>query len=145
MGRNRCPLPRESARLPPPFFASIKSIYSQFLTHSMGKKRFEKIKERRKKIASERIRVLMSLAEESALEGDMEHASRYAFLARKIGMRYNVKMPKGHKLAICRKCGSYILSSRTARFRMTGKRLSRQCLKCGAYYRIPLSGRAQDG
>lgn len=111
----------------------------------MGKRRFEKIKERRKKIASERIQELISLAEQSALDGDTEHASRYAFLARKIGMRYNVKMPRGHKLAICRKCGTYIMSSRTARFRMSGKRLTRQCLKCGAYYRIPLRERARHG
>ena len=59
-------------------------------------------------------------------------------------MRYNVRMPRGHKLAICKKCDSYILSSRTSRVRLTGKRLTRQCLKCGSYYRIPLKGRREE-
>lgn len=107
----------------------------------MGKRRFEKMKERRQRIAKERMHILLDLAEKTALEGDLEHASRYASLARRIGMRYNVRMPRGHKLVICRKCDSYILSSRTSRVRLTGKRLTRQCLKCGSYYRMPLKGR----
>ena len=110
----------------------------------MGKRRFEKMKERRQKIAKERMGIILDLAERTALEGDLEHASRYASLARRIGMRYNVRMPRGHKLAICKKCGSYLLSARTARFRLTGNRLTRQCLTCGAYYRMPLKGR-RDG
>jgi ribonuclease P protein subunit RPR2 len=111
----------------------------------MGKRRFEKMKERRRAIARERIQILMDLAEERAMSGDLQHASRYASLARRIGMRYNVRMPGGHKLAICRKCGSYLFSSRTARFRLTGNRLTRQCLKCGSYYRIPLKRREEVG
>ena len=111
----------------------------------MGKRRFEKMKERRRSIASERVRILMSLAEQSALGGDMDHATRYAFLSRKIGMRYNVKLPRGHKLAMCRKCGSYIMSSATSRTRLSGKKITRQCLKCGTYYRIPMKRRGDDG
>lgn len=88
--------------------------------------------------------MLMSLAEESALGGDIEHATRYASLARKIGMRYNVRMPRGYKLAICKRCGSYVMSSRTSRFRLTGKRLTRQCLKCGSYYRVPLKRKGEE-
>jgi ribonuclease P protein subunit RPR2 len=109
----------------------------------MGRRRFEKIKERRQKIAKERISILLDLAEERALSKDMEHASRYASQARKIGMRYNVNMPKGFKLTFCRKCNTYLLPSRTSRYRLTHKKLTRQCIKCGTYYRMPTRERGK--
>ena len=101
-------------------------------------RRFGKKKENRQRIAKERIKILLALAEEQALAGEMELADRYAFMARKIGMRYQAKMPRGFNLKFCKKCFSYLLPSRNARFRITGGRLTRQCLKCGSYYRIPL-------
>ena len=109
----------------------------------MGRRRFEKMKERRQSIARERIHILLSLAEERALSGDMKHADRYATQARKIGMRYNVGMPKGFRLAFCRKCGSYLLPSKTARYRLTGKRITCQCIKCGGRYRFPIRERGR--
>ena len=110
----------------------------------MGRKkarRFGKKKEIRKRIARERIDILLALAEDQALAGDMELADRYAFLARKIGMRYKVKMPRGFKLKFCRTCSSYLVPGKNSRYRMTGGKLTRQCLKCGAYYRLPLGGK----
>ena len=104
--------------------------------------RFEKIKIRRQHVAKERVRELFRLAEAKALAGEMDLADRYGQLARKIGMRYNVRMPKGFNLKFCRKCHSYLLPSRNARFRMTGGRLSRQCLNCDAIYRMPLKDRS---
>ena len=104
----------------------------------MRKNRFSKAKVRRFKIAGERIGILLNLAEEQALAGDMKLADRYAYLARKIGMRYQHRMPRGFNLRFCKKCSSYLVPGRESRIRMTGGRLSRQCLKCGSYYRIPL-------
>lgn len=101
------------------------------------------MKDRRRRIAEERISILLSLAKERALDGDIEHASRYSFLARKIGMRYNVRMPRGFKLAYCRRCGTYLLPSATARFRLTGGKLTRQCIKCGSYYRMPIGDKGK--
>jgi len=92
----------------------------------------------RRRIAKERIGILLAMAEEQALAGETDLADRYAFLARKIGMRYQVKMPGGFKLRFCRKCSTYLVPGVNSRYRMTGGRLTRQCLKCGTYYRLPL-------
>jgi len=104
-------------------------------------RRFSKKKANRQRIAKERIDILLTEAEKQALAGDLELADRYAFMARKIGMRYQVKMPCGFKLKFCKKCLSYLVPSKNARIRMTGGRLTRQCLKCGSYYRIPIGGK----
>lgn len=104
-------------------------------------RRFEKKKAMRRRIAGERIRLLLDMAEEQSLAGDMELANRYARLARKIGMRYKVKMPSGFNLGFCKKCQSFLMPPRDARIRITGGRLTRQCLKCGSYYRMPIGKR----
>ncbi len=101
-------------------------------------RRFGKKKTMRQGIAKERIKILLAQAEEQALAGEMELADRYAFLARKIGMRYQAKMPLGFKLKFCRNCNSFMVPGKNSRFRMTGGRLTRQCLKCNSYYRLPI-------
>jgi len=103
-------------------------------------RRFGKKKEMRQRIAKERIKILLAQAEEQALTGDMELADRYAFLARKIGMRYQVKMPRGFNLKFCKKCSSYLLPGKNAKIRINQGILTRQCLKCDSYYRLPLGG-----
>ena len=104
-------------------------------------RRFGKKKEIRQRIAKERIQILLAQAEKQALAGDMELANRYAFLARKIGMRYKQKMPRGFKLQFCRNCNSFMMPGKNAKYRMTGGKLTRQCLKCGSYYRLPIERR----
>lgn len=104
-------------------------------------RKFGKKKVMRQNIAKERIKILLAQAETQALAGEMELANRYAFLARKIGMRYQVKMPRGFKLKFCRNCNSFLLPGQNVRYRMTGGRLTRQCLKCNSYYRLPFGGK----
>ena len=101
-------------------------------------RRFGKKKNMRQKIARERIHILLELARASALEKDNELADRYAQLARRISMRYKVRMPRGFKLNFCRHCQRYLLPGSGSRLRLSGGRLTRQCLKCSSYYRLPL-------
>ncbi len=108
----------------------------------MRKNRFEKAKNRRHNIARERIQLLLGMAEQRALAGEMELANRYAQLARKIGMRYQAPMPKGFNLRFCRRCMSYLVPGRNARFRTSAGRITRHCLGCGAVYRIPMKERS---
>ena len=56
-----------------------------------------------KKIASERINILFRLASEE-FKKHPERSNRYVELARKIGMRYNVRIPKLLKRRFCKKC-----------------------------------------
>lgn len=103
----------------------------------MGKGRFIKMKEKRKKIASERIQILLGLAKEESEKGRLDRASRYAHLARKIGKRYNVRMPSSFKINYCKKCGTYRIPSKTSRTRISKGRIVIQCLNCGGFYRRP--------
>lgn len=104
----------------------------------MRKSRFEKQKERRVHIAQERISILMDLAEREALEGHLQRASRYGALARKIGKRYNTRMPGDFKLRFCKHCSTYRVPGLNTRNRIVRGRLVIQCLNCNTYYRKPI-------
>lgn len=88
------------------------------------------------KIASERIEILMQRAEE-AFAKDKKRANRYAELARKIGMRYNVRLPKKWKRRICRKCSAFLKPGSNCRVRIYKGRVIITCLECKNVVRIP--------
>jgi len=91
-----------------------------------------------KKIAKERIRILFDLAEE-VIEKHPERSKRYVELARKIGMRYNVRIPKDLKRKFCKKCLSYLKPGVNCRVRTSeGKQaVIITCLECGEVARYP--------
>jgi len=80
-------------------------------------------------IAKERIKILL----ERALSTP-DRKERYLELARKIGMRYNVRVPKSYKRRVCKKCSG-------TKFRIRvfskGKYMLYTCLKCEEKYRFP--------
>ncbi len=89
-------------------------------------------------LAQERMRHLVALAEKA--QRGQEAASevkRYVSLARRIGMRYQVSLPRDMRRRICRGCESVLISGRTARHRVTNGRLTVTCLSCGAVKRYP--------
>jgi ribonuclease P protein subunit RPR2 len=89
------------------------------------------------KIAKERIAILFDEARKIVGE-DKKLATRYAELARKIGMRYNVRLPSEVKKHICKGCKAY-LSPTTARFSTKNKILRIQCKTCERINRYPLA------
>ncbi len=88
-------------------------------------------------IARERIEILFELAEKAALSGKLERANRYVHLARKIGMRYNVRVPKRYRMYYCRKCDSFLLPGVTADYRLNNGKITVRCRNCGNIYRHP--------
>jgi ribonuclease P protein subunit RPR2 len=90
-----------------------------------------------RRIAVERIEILFRLAEKQALGGNLPRANRYAALAAKIGMRYNVRVPAAFKRRYCRTCHAYLLPPRSARVRVARGRVVVTCLACGAVQRVP--------
>ena len=104
----------------------------------MGKRnKFSKKKEQRRKIARERITILMDLAEAEAASGKPARSDRYGQLAMKIGKRYNVPLPKDLKYRFCKACGTYRIPSINSRTRLTGQYITVHCLKCGDIHRRP--------
>ena len=103
----------------------------------MGKKRRMREKRERTSIARERIGILYKEAENASAVNDRPRAHRYGWLARKIAMRYQVKLPKGSKILYCKKCGSFI-GGTLSRVRLIKGRVSRTCFICNDIYRHPI-------
>ena len=90
------------------------------------------------KIARERIQILFSLAEKE-LKKHPERSQRYIQLARKIGLRYNIRLTKEQKRKFCKGCSIPLVPGVTAKIRMDSKKrtLIIKCLKCNRIYRHP--------
>ncbi len=88
-----------------------------------------------KKIASERIEILMRKADET-FKIDRKRADRYANLARKIQMRYKVRFPRKWKRRICKKCKKFITPGDNCRVRIHKKMIVITCLECNNVTRI---------
>ena len=95
-------------------------------------------KKNQKKIAEKRITKLFELAHIKSLEHDFKLSDRYVKLARKISMKYLVKIPLKYKRSFCKHCYSYILPSVTGRVRIRDKKIVIYCYKCKKFTRIPV-------
>jgi ribonuclease P protein subunit RPR2 len=91
------------------------------------------------RIARERIADLFALAEREADRPDGRLAHRYVQLARRVGTRYNVRLPAEYRELYCRGCSSYWVEGRTVRTRLRAGRRVRTCLACGRVRRVPLN------
>ena len=89
-------------------------------------------------IAMERIDLLFEFAERERARGHYERLDRYVELARKIGMRYNVRIPAKYKRRFCKHCYSYLMPGRNAEFRTRNKFIVIHCNKCGKLMRMSI-------
>ena len=90
----------------------------------------KKQKEWVKDLAYERIILLFELAREG-FKTHPERSDRYVGLARRIGMRYRVRMPEELKRQICKFCHAYLVQGFTARTRLQGTHMTTTCTVCG--------------
>lgn len=90
-------------------------------------------------IAGERIDILFGLAEEEALSHNLPRATRYMDLARRIGMRYNVRIPGKFKRKYCKHCRSFLLPGENSRVRVKNGRIIVYCENCNQYTRMPIA------
>jgi ribonuclease P protein subunit RPR2 len=89
-------------------------------------------------VAGERVTELFALAEAEGPKGVDGFADRYVRLARKVGMRYNVRLLPEYRELYCRGCSTYWVDGRTVRTRLRSGRRVRTCLVCGRTRRVPL-------
>lgn len=89
-----------------------------------------KNKQEIKKIALGRIKQLFKEASENPKMGN-----RYVQLARRIGMRNNVRIPREFKRRFCRHCYRYF-SSGNYRVRTRNKMVVYYCLSCKRFTRF---------
>ncbi len=84
-------------------------------------------------LAAERIEILFSQATKRP-----EWADRYVFLARKLAMKYNVKIPHELRRRFCHKCYHYFGPSKaTVRTNPRTKAVEYTCKNCGHVNRYP--------
>ena len=88
-------------------------------------------------IAQDRIFHLFSLAEQESRRSLGNLPDRYVGLARRIGARYNVRLPKELGEQYCRGCSTFWVEGRNVRTRLRGGYRTRNCLVCGRIRRIP--------
>ena len=93
-------------------------------------------------IAKERTKILLSRAENEAIKNkNIDRANRYVLLAKKIAMRYNIRINKYYRYKLCRVCNTYLGSSTTSRIRFQAHKIIIYCKNCGNIMRIPLNQR----
>jgi len=96
-----------------------------------------------RKIAKERMSILYNLAKDEIKKGNLKRAQRYIELMRKIGMRYNVRIPRRIKRTFCKDCNTLLIPSKTSKVRLDSKRKLKivKCLVCQKIYRYPYKPR----
>lgn len=87
--------------------------------------------------AKERIETLYSLSFNMARAGELDLARRYLILARKIGMRYTIRIPSRLKRSTCKNCRTPLLPDLTSRIRIRSGKKVVTCLECGHISRYP--------
>ncbi len=87
------------------------------------------------KIAKERIAILFDEARKvAATEPDL--ARRYMKLAKRIAMRYNVRLGK-LRMRFCKHCYSFFLPGKTCSVRLEKGKINIKCLSCNKVIRYP--------
>lgn len=89
------------------------------------------------KIAMKRINILFTQAKRIVKE-DKELANRYIELARKIAMKFNLKLPKELRKMVCRSCKRFLMPGITAKTRIKNRTLYIYCYFCKHINRYPL-------
>jgi ribonuclease P protein subunit RPR2 len=89
-----------------------------------------------KELAYQRIERLFELAEQE-FKTHSERSNRYVQLARRLSMRYRVRMPPELKHLICKHCHAYLVQGVTARTRLQGTHITTTCTVCGKQMRLP--------
>ena len=86
-------------------------------------------------IAKERISILFKEAEKTVKE-DPQLARRYVQLAKRIAMRYNVRLGRQRR-KYCKYCNTYFIYGLTARKRLKNGKINVKCLSCNKVIRYP--------
>ena len=107
------------------------------MAHSKSRKHSPKPKWQQS-TGRERIERLFSLAD-SEFAKNPERSHRYVALARRIAMRYNIRLPPQLRRRFCRNCYKYLRPSINSRVRTSaGQRaVIVTCLECGHVMRHP--------
>ena len=100
------------------------------------KKKYNKKPKEQRNIAKERINALFKQARDIFKE-DNKLADRYVHLARKIAMKFKVRIPPNLQRKFCKHCYKYLFPGINARIRMNKGKVVYYCQNCKKYMRFP--------
>lgn len=89
-----------------------------------------------REIALERIKTLFKEARE-VFKKDKNLANRYVELARKIAMKYKVRIPSELQKQFCKHCYKFLMPDVNCRIRLKDGKVVYYCLECKKYMRFP--------
>lgn len=89
-----------------------------------------------RKLGMERIESLFELAEKG-FGSHPERAHRNVLLARKIAMRYNIRIPLRLRRKFCSKCYKYLKPNVNCSTKLVREYIAVKCLECGNMSRHP--------
>lgn len=92
-------------------------------------------KARNKKLARERIYELFRQAE-SVYKKDPELANRYVKLARKLQLKYRIRLPSEMRRKFCKNCLHFLVPSKNCRVRLQKNHIVYYCLDCKNFSRF---------
>ncbi len=101
------------------------------------------MKNNTRRIAKERMEILFEKAIQIH-EKEPKLAQRYVELARRIGMKTRVRIPRKYRRLVCRGCKQFIHPGCTLRVRVKSggvKHIAFTCLRCGQIVRVPVEKR----
>lgn len=88
-------------------------------------------------IPEERVDRLTALAREAVAEGDTERSREYVRLARRIGERHRLCLPREFRRFTCDACDAFLVPGVNARVRLQSGRVVITCEECGEIARYP--------
>lgn len=92
---------------------------------------------KQQKIAKERIMLLFNLAKESFKE-DSRLSDKHVKTARRIAMKYKIRLPSELKKKFCKHCHRYLVPGVNCRVRIHKHRVIYYCLSCKHFMRHPI-------
>lgn len=97
------------------------------------KKKYAKKPAKFVQIAKERISVLF---EQAANAEKKELANRYVEMARKIAMKYKVRIPLQFRRRFCKHCKAYLVPGENLKVRTHNGKVVYTCIDCGKHMRF---------
>ena len=86
---------------------------------------------------------VVSLLASAQGAGRLDRANRYVYLARKIGMRLQLRLARSMKRRFCKHCYTFLIPGVNMRVRVRRGKVVIRCAACKKFTRIPFRPRSR--
>lgn len=97
-----------------------------------------------KRIANERMQILFNQAEKE-FSKHPERSDRYVKLTRNISTTHNIPLPDCWRGRFCKNCNKFLKPGANLRVRLSDGFITRKCLECGNFKKVPYTHKKKLG